>query len=98
MWRAARRRTRAPADEHRIGSRQTRQTAADPRLGARSSAVEHLTFNQVVVGSIPTGLTIKINMFSIRTASIMRLPGTFPVRRPQRRDLVDSTLLTGEGI
>ena len=24
---------------------------------ARSSAVEHLTFNQVVVGSIPTGLT-----------------------------------------
>jgi hypothetical protein len=28
---------------------------------ARSSAVEHLTFNQVVVGSIPTGLTSKIN-------------------------------------
>ena len=27
-------------------------------LRARSSAVEHLTFNQVVVGSIPTGLTI----------------------------------------
>ncbi len=27
-------------------------------LGARSSAVEHLTFNQRVVGSIPTGLTI----------------------------------------
>jgi hypothetical protein len=26
-------------------------------LRARSSAVEHLTFNQVVVGSIPTGLT-----------------------------------------
>ena len=26
---------------------------------ARSSAVEHLTFNQVVVGSIPTGLTKK---------------------------------------
>src|SRR5262245_57972198 len=26
---------------------------------ARSSAVEHLTFNQVVVGSIPTGLTTK---------------------------------------
>jgi hypothetical protein len=29
------------------------------RRRARSSAVEHLTFNQVVVGSIPTGLTIK---------------------------------------
>ena len=28
-----------------------------PAFGARSSAVEHLTFNQVVVGSIPTGLT-----------------------------------------
>jgi hypothetical protein len=41
-----------------------------------------VTFNQVVVGSIPTGLTSKINMFSIRTASTMRLPGTFPVRRP----------------
>jgi hypothetical protein len=27
------------------------------RFRARSSAVEHLTFNQVVVGSIPTGLT-----------------------------------------
>jgi hypothetical protein len=29
-------------------------------FGARSSAVEHLTFNQRVVGSIPTGLTNKI--------------------------------------
>src|SRR5947209_19931540 len=66
MWRAARRRTRAPADEHRIGSRQTRQTAADPRLGARSSAVEHLTFNQVVVGSIPTGLTNKIKYLAVK--------------------------------
>ena len=28
---------------------------------ARSSAVEHLTFNQVVVGSIPTGLTNDFN-------------------------------------
>ena len=28
-----------------------------PAFRARSSAVEHLTFNQVVVGSIPTGLT-----------------------------------------
>src|SRR5262245_24753636 len=34
---------------------------------ARSSAVEHLTFNQVVVGSIPTGLTI---------SSIHNNPGT----------------------
>jgi hypothetical protein len=31
---------------------------AEPVRRARSSAVEHLTFNQVVVGSIPTGLTI----------------------------------------
>ena len=30
---------------------------------ARSSAVEHLTFNQRVVGSIPTGLTTNINNF-----------------------------------
>jgi hypothetical protein len=29
-----------------------------PRLGARSSVVEHLTFNQRVDGSIPSGLTI----------------------------------------
>lgn len=29
------------------------------KVRARSSAVEHLTFNQVVVGSIPTGLTIE---------------------------------------
>ena len=40
-----------------------RSQGSDPRhnttLRARSSAVEHLTFNQVVVGSIPTGLTIK---------------------------------------
>ncbi len=28
-----------------------------PLLGARSSAVEHLTFNQRVDGSIPSGLT-----------------------------------------
>ena len=35
-----------------------------PAFGARSSAVEHLTFNQVVVGSIPTGLTIKIKELS----------------------------------
>ena len=32
---------------------------AEPARRARSSAVEHLTFNQVVVGSIPTGLTIE---------------------------------------
>jgi hypothetical protein len=30
-----------------------------PASRARSSAVEHLTFNQVVVGSIPTGLTTR---------------------------------------
>ena len=29
-----------------------------PSLGARSSVVEHLTFNQGVDGSIPSGLTI----------------------------------------
>ena len=41
-------------------------------FGARSSAVEHLTFNQVVEGSIPSGLTKKttiilcvVNMVSI---------------------------------
>jgi hypothetical protein len=28
-----------------------------PDFGARSSAVEHLTFNQRVDGSIPSGLT-----------------------------------------
>ncbi len=32
---------------------------------ARSSAVEHLTFNQRVVGSDPAGLTNKINDLSI---------------------------------
>ena len=31
---------------------------------ARSSAVEHLTFNQRVVGSIPTGLTNDFKLFS----------------------------------
>jgi hypothetical protein len=35
-------------------------------LGARSSAVEHLTFNQRVVGSIPTGLTIFTFAFARR--------------------------------
>src|SRR5581483_2900125 len=32
---------------------------------ARSSAVEHLTFNQVVVGSIPTGLTIDFKNLAV---------------------------------
>ena len=39
---------------------------------ARSSAVEHLTFNQVVVGSIPTGLTIDPQTeFSLTGAAIL---------------------------
>ena len=36
-----------------------------PAFGARSSAVEHLTFNQVVVGSIPTGLTNKFRHIAL---------------------------------
>src|SRR5205085_6404736 len=34
-----------------------RKNQASSKVWARSSAVEHLTFNQRVVGSIPTGLT-----------------------------------------
>ena len=41
-----------------IGSlTQDRRTLTSPQVWACSSAVEHLTFNQVVDGSIPSGLT-----------------------------------------
>ena len=40
-------------------------------LGARSSAVEHLTFNQRVVGSIPTGLTMLFNELSAAAMLIL---------------------------
>lgn len=36
-------------------------TAAGQRIRAGSSVVEHLTFNQMVVGSIPTPLTNDFN-------------------------------------
>ena len=39
------------------------ETLVSTPRGARSSAVEHLTFNQRVVGSIPTGLTIDSDGF-----------------------------------
>ena len=38
-----------------------RLTGILPSTGARSSVVEHLTFNQGVDGSIPSGLTIDFN-------------------------------------
>ncbi len=40
-------------------------------LGARSSAVEHLTFNQRVEGSIPSGLT-KLNHFVSKRYALSR--------------------------
>jgi hypothetical protein len=49
---------------------------------ARSSAVEHLTFNQVVVGSIPTGLTIG---FAIEFFDNVRAGTGTPTARPRTR-------------
>jgi hypothetical protein len=50
---------------------------------ARSSAVEHLTFNQVVVGSIPTGLTSNFSnllVTLIRCNATRGYPGAIPGR------------------
>src|SRR4026207_1788015 len=56
---AARRAAGAPGAQGRAGrARRPARRRLTRRRRARSSAVEHLTFNQVVVGSIPTGLTI----------------------------------------
>jgi hypothetical protein len=51
-----------------------RLTGILPSLGARSSVVEHLTFNQGVDGSIPSGLTIifKSLRSSLSTRSMPR--------------------------
>src|SRR5262249_26039419 len=48
-----------------FGACYPRATPVFTGVGARSSAVEHLTFNQRVVGSIPTGLTITIKELGI---------------------------------
>ena len=57
------------------------------RRRARSSAVEHLTFNQVVVGSIPTGLTKIFRDLAVsRNCSQERLPPGYWAR--SRRVLV----------
>ena len=51
---------------------------------ARSSAVEHLTFNQVVVGSIPTGLTIRIKVLGQKSL-LVGTAGKHGVSKWQRR-------------
>ena len=55
MWRTANQLTR-PLPPTMV----RRHSRAQARLWARSSAVEHLTFNQRVSGSNPDGLTNKI--------------------------------------
>jgi hypothetical protein len=47
-----------PCSSHPVLSLPKSENPSIQTPRARSSAVEHLTFNQVVVGSIPTGLTI----------------------------------------
>src|SRR5689334_8395086 len=64
-------------------------TAASSRLPrrARSSAVEHLTFNQEVEGSIPSGLTIfliNINRLTEDTVWPALLAGLGPPGRHQK--------------
>ena len=57
-----------PASLRAVDCCQRHRLAPDDNLGARSSAVEHLTFNQRVVGSIPTGLTKENNSLALKSS------------------------------
>ena len=57
-------------------ARRSANSLMEKEKWARSSAVEHLTFNQVVVGSIPTGLTSIINMLCATRGTLRHTLGT----------------------
>ena len=85
---ATRRTGFVPIRSSREGGTVGQQGHALPKTWARSSAEEHLTFNQRVVGSIPTGLTNHIKLLEDFTSWIRHSLGTSISARSRERAVV----------